>query len=166
MRSVSGLGGRGFVHTPSALNATKTDNARWACFPNTFLKNRDATVTPDSMISSLVAALRGATVNALNSVREVAIHVREVCNVGEEVENRGNAKSKRAGDPECSDGILDLVHDLVDGGPARVRAEDFEHDCGILGAVSVPGPDNVRVTNARTSFPLCELPAKAFLKFL
>jgi hypothetical protein len=41
------------------LRATNTDKALSAWAPNTFLKNKAATVTPEDWIASLVAALNG-----------------------------------------------------------------------------------------------------------
>ena len=58
------------------LKATKTVSAFCACVPNTFRKNRLATVTPECWISSLVAALRIICQHALPSCELAETHAK------------------------------------------------------------------------------------------
>lgn len=50
---------------PRALNETKIVRARWPVVPNTLRKNKEATVTSASSISSFVAALKNVNQNNL-----------------------------------------------------------------------------------------------------
>jgi hypothetical protein len=74
------------------LRATNTDKALWAWTPNTFLKNKAATVTPEDSISFVVAALMNALELVLSKAWRVARAVRKISNVSEDIQNSAYAE--------------------------------------------------------------------------
>lgn len=94
------------------LKATNAVSAFWACAPNTFSKNSEATVVPDSKMSDFEAALRGSRLGIV-FVESAYVHVRKVCNICEDVQRGRNPERERSGDLEGTHWILDVIHDVV-----------------------------------------------------
>ena len=113
------------------LRATKTDNARSATEPNTFLKNKAATVTPLASISSYsyLSVEWEVQTNKWNSCLASSS---EVSNVRKHIQNRANTKAKGACYFKSPHGIADVVHHIVHIGPSRVSIQDFESGGSVL----------------------------------
>jgi len=143
------------------LRATKTDNARSATEPNTFLKNKAATVTPLASISSYsyLSVEWEVQTNKWNSCLASSS---EVSNVRKHIQNRANTKAKGACYFKSPHGIADVVHHIVHVRPTRVSIQDFEGSGSVL-LNHVSGCAFVNIKE-QTSLLLVELPAKAFLK--
>lgn len=112
------------------LKATKTVRAFCACAPKTLRKNNEATVTPDFRISSLVDALPGPFSKIASRVGRPDL--REVRDVGEQVEYRTDTQTKRASDFKGPNRILDIIQNVIDVRPAGVGVQDFERGCSVL----------------------------------
>ena len=106
------------------------DRAFLASLPNTLPKKREATVTPECLISSCVAALRYAHISAyVHAVAQDIIQAdnsREVRHIRAEIEDSAYTQPQRAGDFKRADGIFHLVEDIIDIRPPGVRIENLE----------------------------------------
>lgn len=145
------------------LSATNTVSAFCAWGPKTLPKNREATVTPELMISSFVATLAHPVSSNVSSHPQQH-HSRKVRDVGKEIKSSANAETERAGDLERPHGVLDVVQDIVDIRPPDVRVEDLEHGRGVLRNGSSATFRVYRLEARLTSLLLFELPANAFRK--
>lgn len=59
-------------------------------------------------------------------------HVREVCNIGEDVQGGRDSKSKRPSNLEGANWILDLVENVVRVLPSVICEKDCEHGGCVL----------------------------------
>jgi hypothetical protein len=57
--------------------------------------------------------------------------VREISNVGEDIQNGADAEPKWSSNLECAHGIFDVIHNIIDNGPSGIRVNNFEH-CGSI----------------------------------
>lgn len=112
------------------LKATKTVRAFCACAPKTLRKNNEATVTPDFRISSLVDALPGPFSKIASRVGRPDL--REVRDVGEQIEYSADTQTKGSSDFKGPNRILDIIQNVIDVRPAGVGVQDFERGCSVL----------------------------------
>lgn len=77
-------------------------------------------------ISSLVEALFYDETEHLMSIH--GLHLREVRDVSQDIQDGADGKTKRASDLERSNGIFDIVEDVIHVRPSCVSVENFE--CG------------------------------------
>jgi len=60
------------------------------------------------------------------------MNIREVCDIGENIQCRCDPKSERTGNLDCTYGIFDLIEDVVRILPSTIREQDLEHRSCIL----------------------------------
>ena len=118
------------------LRATKTLNARSAAVPNTFWKNKAATVTPeDSIWAYQKQRSDQSPQDNRQSMRGEWTHLgrrAEIRDIGKEIESSADTQSKGSGNHESPHRISDVVKNIISIRPPRVREEDFEGCCRIL----------------------------------
>jgi hypothetical protein len=107
------------------LSATNTDRALSAWTPNTFLKNKPATITPDNSISFLLAALENISTLALSKEGRKKRPIRKIRNISQEIQNSTNAKSKWPSNLECAYWIFDIIQNIIDTIPSSIGIENF-----------------------------------------
>ena len=94
------------------LRATKTLSARSAAVPNTLLKSKAATVTPEDSIS----AYRRHQLDT-NRDRRSPTHLgcrAEICNIGKDIENGADTQSQGSSDLQRPHRIPDVVEHVIE----------------------------------------------------